>query len=116
VLALLGPLVAQDELERPGLANPVEVAPQLVDRVPVGAVEALQSQPALFLVAGRLDVYPRQQLARLDLRLIPVLEHRDALHRGVREALPHHLLKLMLDAFQICAFHARLREFPQKPA
>jgi hypothetical protein len=44
----------------------------------------------------------RQQLARLDLRIIAVLQDRNALYRGAGKPLPHQFVELLLQRIQRC--------------
>jgi len=42
---------------------------------------------------GLFDEYPDQQVSRLDLRVVAVLQQRDPLHPAVRETRPHLLIE-----------------------
>src|SRR5215470_6774974 len=52
---------------------------------------------------------PGQQLPRLDLRVVAVLQDHDPLDWGVRETLPDQLVELLCQACQRFRFHCRLR-------
>jgi urease accessory protein len=93
------------ELEGHPSREPVELVPELVQGLAVPVVERGERLPALRFVVRRLDDHPGQQLPRLDLRLIAVLEHLDPLDRRARKALVYLLGELLADAGELGCFH-----------
>ena len=68
-------------------------------------VERAERLTAFRFVVGRLDDHPGQQLPRLDLRLIAVLEHLDPLDRRTGKTLVHLLSELLADVRELGFFH-----------
>jgi urease accessory protein len=93
------------ELEGHPGRQPVELAPELVQGLAVLVVERVERLTALWFVVGRCNDYARQQLPRLDLGLVAVLEHLDPLDRRTRKTLAHLLGELLADARELGFFH-----------
>ena len=68
-------------------------------------VERVERLTALWFVVGRFNDHPRQQLPRLDLGLVAVLEHLDPLDRRTGKTLVHLLGELLADALELGFFH-----------
>jgi hypothetical protein len=76
-----------------------------VQGLSVLVVERVERLTALWFVVGRFDDDPGQQLPRLDLRLVAVLEHLDPLDRRTGKALVHLLGELLADVRELGFFH-----------
>ena len=57
---------------------------------------------AFFPALPRLQHDARQQLARLYLRVIAVLQHLDPIDHGAGKPLPHQFIELLLQSIQRC--------------
>jgi poly(3-hydroxybutyrate) depolymerase len=102
--------LAGDELEPVGLRPPLRDIPlELLDRVPVGLVESVQGILVAFRWGRGFDGHLDHDLARLDRRVVAVLQHRDAVHRSFREVPPDFLLD-EIGGRTIQAFHRRPSE------
>ena len=71
-------------------------------------VEGVERLRPLRLLAGVSRDKAGQQLPRLDLRLVAVLEHLDPLDRRARKSLSYHLVELLPYPIKLCLLHDRL--------
>jgi hypothetical protein len=86
-------VTGQHELDHRDLGHRPQVVPEAVDGLFLGVAELLDDQGIRVgavrpLTLGRLDEHPNQELARLDLRIVPVLQNFDPLHGRAGEPVP----------------------------
>jgi hypothetical protein len=95
--------LVSDELDPFGLGGELpDIAPQSLQHGPVRPHEGVKHLAVFFRLRLGLDGQPDPDLARLDRRILPVLQDLDAAQRPVREA-PQHFL---LDVIRRRAIHA----------
>src|SRR5271165_1026169 len=104
--------LAGDELEPVSLRPPcANIELKLPERIPLDSVERAQGILVAFRLGRGCDGHLHHDLARLDRRIVAVLQHRDAVHYALWEASPDLLLD-ELGGGLIQAFHRILLEIP----
>jgi hypothetical protein len=107
-VAVAGDGHVEGELEDPDLAELLgQITHERIDRGLVGVAERLQRPlPVLGTVGG--GDHPDPEVARLDLRVVAVLQQPDPADRAAGETRPDLVVKLALDDIKHVPVHRGL--------